>query len=51
MTALAQPFLAPALKSTEAVIDKITILQEQLRWTMFLMGSKTLSELRLVALQ
>jgi isopentenyl-diphosphate delta-isomerase len=51
MTALAQPFLAPALKSTEAVIDKINILQEQLRWTMFLTGSKTLSELRLVALQ
>jgi isopentenyl-diphosphate delta-isomerase len=51
MTVLAQPFLAPALKSTEAVIDKITILQEQLRWRMFLTGSKTLSELRLVALQ
>jgi isopentenyl-diphosphate delta-isomerase len=50
MTALAQPFLAPALKSTEAVIDKITI-QKQLRWRMFLTGSKTLSELRLVALQ
>lgn len=51
MTALAQPFLAPALKSTEAVVDKILILQEQLRWAMFLTGSKTLSDLRIVALQ
>jgi isopentenyl-diphosphate delta-isomerase len=51
MTSLAQPFLAPALKSTEAVIDAITILQEQLRWAMFLTGSKTLSELRIAALQ
>jgi isopentenyl-diphosphate delta-isomerase len=51
MTSLAQQFLAPALKSTEAVIDAITIVQEQLRWAMFLTGSKTLSELRLAALQ
>jgi isopentenyl-diphosphate delta-isomerase len=51
MTALAQPFLAPALNSTEAVIDKISILQEQLRWAMFLTGSRTLADLRLAALQ
>ena len=51
MTALAQPFLAPALESTQAVIDKISILQEQLRWTMFLTGSRNLSDLRTAALQ
>ena len=51
MTALAQPFLAPALESTEAIIDKISILQEQLRWTMFLTGSQTLTDLRHAALQ
>jgi isopentenyl-diphosphate delta-isomerase len=51
MTALAQPFLTPALQSTAAVVDKITILQEQLRWTMFLTGSKTLSDLRIAPLQ
>jgi|TARA_B110000902_G_C14289725_1_gene580351 isopentenyl-diphosphate delta-isomerase len=51
MTALAQPFLALALESTEAVVDKISILQEQLRWAMFLTGSKTLSNLRVAAVQ
>ena len=51
MTALAQPFLAPALESTEAVVDKISILQEQLRWAMFLTGSKTLTNLRIAAVQ
>jgi isopentenyl-diphosphate delta-isomerase len=51
MTALAQPFLAPALESTEAVVDKISILQEQLRWAMFLTGSRTLSDLRVAAVQ
>jgi isopentenyl-diphosphate delta-isomerase len=51
MAALAQPFLAPAMKSTESVIDKISILQEQLRWAMFLTGSQALSDLRLAALQ
>lgn len=45
MTALAQPFLAPALESTQAVIEKIEILQEQLRWTMFLTGSQNLEAL------
>jgi isopentenyl-diphosphate delta-isomerase len=51
MTALAQPFLAPALESTEAVVDKISILQEQLRWAMFLTGSKTLTNLRVAPVQ
>jgi len=51
MSALAQPFLVPALESTEAVIDKISILQEQLRWAMFLTGSQSLRELRQAALQ
>ena len=51
MTALAQPFLAPALESTEAVIEKISILKEQLRWTMFLTGSQKLSDLRQAPLQ
>jgi isopentenyl-diphosphate delta-isomerase len=39
------------LDSTEAVIDKISILQEQLRWAMFLTGSRTLADLQLAALQ
>jgi isopentenyl-diphosphate delta-isomerase len=51
MTALAQPFLAPALESTEVVVNKISILQEQLRWAMFLTGSKTLTNLRIAAVQ
>jgi isopentenyl-diphosphate delta-isomerase len=50
-TALAQPFLEPALESTEAVVEKITILQEQLRWAMFLTGSQNLSQLRNAAIQ
>jgi isopentenyl-diphosphate delta-isomerase len=45
MTALAQPFLAPALESSQAVIDKIEVLQEQLRWTMFLTGSQNINAL------
>jgi isopentenyl-diphosphate delta-isomerase len=51
VSALAQPFLAPALESTEAVIEKITVLQEQLRWAMFLTGSANLQALRKVPLQ
>ena len=51
MTALAHPFLAPALESTEAVVDKISVLQEQLRWAMFLTGSKTLTNLRIAPVQ
>jgi isopentenyl-diphosphate delta-isomerase len=46
MSAIAQPFLQPALESTEAVIEKIEILREQLRWTMFLTGSKNLTQLQ-----
>lgn len=51
MAALAKPFLVPALKSTEAVIEQIEIFQEQLRWAMFLTGSKNLSQLRTAAIQ
>lgn len=51
ITALAQPFLKPALQSTNAVVEKITILQEQLRWSMFLTGSQNLSQLKLAPLQ
>jgi len=51
VSALAQPFLAPALESTEAVIEKITVLKEQLRWAMFLTGSSDLDALRKVPLQ
>lgn len=46
MTALAQPFLGPALDSTEQVINKITLLSEQLRWAMFLTGSPNLDSLQ-----
>ena len=46
MTALAQPFLAPALESSQAVIDRVQILQEQLRWAMFLTGSQNINALR-----
>lgn len=51
ITALAQPFLQPALESTDAVIDKIAILQEQLRWSMFLTGSQNLIQLKVAPLQ
>lgn len=50
MAALAQPFLAPALESSQAVIEKIEIVQEQLRWAMFLTASKNLNILRSAAL-
>jgi isopentenyl-diphosphate delta-isomerase len=51
ISALAQPFLAPALDSTEAVIDKIAILKEQLSWAMFLTGSKDLQALKRAKLE
>jgi isopentenyl-diphosphate delta-isomerase len=51
ISALAQPFLAPALDSAEAVIDKITILKEQLSWAMFLTGSKDLEALKRAKLE
>ena len=50
MSALAQPFLEPALESTEAVLEKIEILREQLCWAMFLTGSKNLKKLQTAAL-
>lgn len=51
VAALAQPFLAPALESTEAVINKISILKEQLRWAMFLTGSHNLETLKIAKLE
>ena len=51
VSALAQPFLAPALESTEAVTEKINVLKEQLRWAMFLTGSSNLDALRKAPLQ
>ena len=47
MTPLAQPFLPSALISTELVIGKISVLEEQLRWAMFLTGSERLPDLHL----
>lgn len=46
MCAIAQPFLEPALKSSEAVIETIDILSEQLRRAMFLTGSRDLNQLQ-----
>lgn len=46
ITALAQPFLKPAQDSAEAVIEKINVLTEQLRWTMFLTGSRNIMALK-----
>jgi len=46
MSAMAQPFLQPALESTDAVIEKIEIFREQLRWAMFLTGSANLKRLQ-----
>jgi len=51
MSSIAQPFLAPALESTEAVIEQIEIFREQLRWAMFLTGSKNLKKLQSAPLQ
>ncbi|MFL2496072.1 MAG: type 2 isopentenyl-diphosphate Delta-isomerase [Porticoccaceae bacterium] len=50
MAALAQPFLKPALESTDSVINKITILSEQLRWALFLTGSRNLDEVKVAPL-
>lgn len=50
MTAVAQPFLEPALQSTDAVVEKIDILTEQLRRTLFLTGSENLTSLRVAPL-
>ncbi len=46
MVAMAQPFLEPAIRSSEDVIEKINIINEQLRRTMFLTGSANLDVLR-----
>ncbi len=49
-SAIAQPFLQPALESSAAVIEKIDIFREQLRWAMFLTGSRDLKQLKKAAL-
>ncbi len=46
MTALAQPFLSPAIDSSSAVIEKIEIVSEQLKRTMFLTGKNSLEKLK-----
>ena len=51
MVAIAQPFLEPALRSSDDVIDKLNIINEQLRRTMFLTGSADLDALSLALLE
>ncbi|MFW2421762.1 MAG: type 2 isopentenyl-diphosphate Delta-isomerase [Porticoccaceae bacterium] len=46
MVSLAHYFLSAATISTEAVVERIYVLNEQLRWTMFLTGSSDLSTFR-----
>lgn len=43
---MAQPFLAPALHSTEAVVAKIREIQEEFRITQFCTGSGCVADLR-----
>ncbi|MDE0841390.1 MAG: type 2 isopentenyl-diphosphate Delta-isomerase [Porticoccaceae bacterium] len=50
MVALAQPFLPAAMQSTDAVIDKIDIIKEQLQRTMLLTGSINLRALSSAAI-
>ena len=46
LAAVAQPFLGPARKSSDAVVDAISIYTEQLKWALFLTGSRNLIELK-----
>ena len=48
LTAIAQPFLAPARKSPEEVISKLSICIDQLRWALFLTGCKNIEDLKKV---
>jgi isopentenyl-diphosphate delta-isomerase len=50
LVGLAQPFLAPALESAEAVHERIQRAVQELRITMFCVGARTLADLRRVAL-
>ena len=43
---MAQPFLAPALHSTEAVVAKIREIQDEFRITQFCTGSGCVADLR-----
>jgi isopentenyl-diphosphate delta-isomerase len=42
---LAQPFLAPALQSVDAVVSEIRRLEREFRTAMFLLGTRTLDDL------
>ncbi|MAH73186.1 MAG: type 2 isopentenyl-diphosphate Delta-isomerase [Cellvibrionales bacterium TMED49] len=46
MAAIAQPFLSPAIDSSSAVVEKIEIVSEQIKRTMFLTGKISLEELK-----
>ena len=48
LTAVAQPFLGPARKSSEAVIEAVSVYTEQLKWALFLTGSRNLIDLKKV---
>lgn len=50
LAGIAKPFLAPALKSEEALEEEIKKVIKELRITMFITGSKTLTELKCVKL-
>ena len=46
LVGLASPFLRPAVESSEAVVDEMNALMEELRIAMFCTGSATLTDLR-----
>ena len=48
LAAVAQPFLSPARKSSEAVIEAVSVYTEQLKWALFLTGSRNLIDLKKV---
>ena len=45
--AVALPLVAPALKGQKDVVDKLTMIIEEIKVAMFLTGSKTVEELRM----
>lgn len=44
MTSMAAPFLQPAMESTQAVIDRIEQLKQEMRIALFLLGKPTLED-------
>jgi len=46
MAGMAKPFLEPAMKSADAVVERIETLQRAFKTAMFLLGTPTLRELR-----